>query len=532
MNKEVLVRTKEYQILEKRINSFLQGYKQNLALLGPSFSGKTHLIETFLENNLLSKKFIFLYTDLEFSTFPNFTFQVFSSLLFYYLKQKEKFINDYNLDTLILESQEFIPKTIEKIKSILTLSHSKERASWEQIAQVLDTFTDETQQKLIFVIENFTLLKNFSKKFLLDLAKYITLQKNIMFIFISRRKKEAENILSEELNLIFGSFEKIYLGNFSPYYALTYLNNKLGNRLEISFKKFLIELTDGFPLYLEIITNELLKVPKEKIEFESFIKKLSYLLNSEKSCLYQIFKGKLNLIKQNLKNIFLINPLLILISSGYTRKKELASLLKTDSKNLNNKLSKLTELNILNKNGSFYFLPNKLFSFWLSSVFKIEIELPLVLYNDKEKIIEKKIKEKFEESEEARKKDSFQRFLELVQLFKDDTIKTGKKLISLPHIKRLKIVPARNKNMKFIIGEAKRYYLILAFKEDIAQDTDILEFSTRCSYFRNKQPKKIFITLGGADYTAKLLAKEKRLYFWEREEVNFLLKLYNKPLII
>jgi len=530
MNKEVLIRTKEYQILEKRINSFLQGYKQNLALIGPSFSGKTHLIEAFLENNLLSQKFIFLYTNLEFSTFSNFTFQVFSSLLFYYLKQKEKFVNSYNLDTLILESQEFIPRTIEKIKSILSLI--KEKASWEQTAQVLDTFIDEAQQKLIFVIEDFTLLKNFSKKFLLDLAKYITLQKNIMFIFISRRKKEAENILSEELNLIFGSFEKIYLGNFSPYYALTYLNNKLGSRLEISFKKFLIELTDGFPLYLEIITNELLKVPEEKIEFESFIKKLSYLLNSEKSCLYQIFKGEMNLIRQSLKNIFLINPLLILISSGYTRKKEIASLLKTDSKNLNSKLSKLTELNILNKNGSFYFLPNKLFSFWLSSVFKIEIEFPLVLYNDREKIMEKKIKEKFEEFEEARKKDSFQRFLELVQLFKDDTIKAGKKLISLPHIKRLKIVPARNKNMKFIIGEAKHYYLILAFKEDVAQDTDILEFSTRCSYFRNKQPKKIFITLGGADYTAKLLAKEKRLHFWEKEEVNFLLKLYNKPLII
>ena len=532
MEKEDLIRIEEYYLLGKRVNSFLQGYKQNLALIGPPFSGKTYLVEYFLKNTQPTSKFLPLYIDLEYLNSVDFIYQVLSSLLLYFTKQKKGIPSFLNLDSLILENQEIIPQTIEKIKNTLNLLHSKEKPAWDWIAQILDKFIEETQQKIVFIMENFTSVKHFSKKILSDLAKYIALQKNIMFIFIAKRKREAEEILSQELNLIFGNFEKIYLKNFSYTQAYTYLESKLGKKIEPSFKKFLIDITDGFPFYLEIVAQELAKSPKENIEFEDFVEKLSLLFSNRYSCVYQIFTEKVNFLRQNFKDTFLINPLLILIASGYTRKKELFSLLRIDNKNLNSKLSKLLELDILDKNGSFYFIPDKLFSLWISSVFKLKRELPLIFSEDTKKAIKNKLKEKFEETNQAQKKDSFQRFLELLQLFKDDTIKTGKKLISLPQIKRLRIIPAHNKNMKFIIGEAKRYYLILAFKEDIPEETDILEFSNRCSYFRYKQPKKIFITLKKADITTKVLAKEKRLNFWEKEDVNLLLRLYNKPLII
>lgn len=156
---------------------------------------------------------------------------------------------------------------------------------------------------------------------------------------------------------------------------------------------------------------------------------------------------------------------------------------------------------------------------------------PLIFYEDKKEYILSLLQNKFDAFTQTTIKDNLQRFIDLVQMFKDDTIKTGRKSISLPYIKRLKIVPAQSKDMKFIIGESKQYYLILAFKEGVPQDTEILEFSNRCSYFRHKQPKKIFITLQQGDETTKVLAKEKKLYFWEKEDINLLLRLYNKPSI-
>jgi len=526
-----LTREEEYKILDKRINSFLEGYRQNIALIGPGLSGKTYLIEQLIRAERLHSRALPAYIDLENLPFSEFVRVIFTSLLFHFLKKQPK-PNHYHLDLLILESQSLIPKTTDKIKNTLSLLGTKEKVNFDWIAEVLNEFIDETKTKIIFVLENFALLKDFPKKILSELTKYIVSQKNIMFIFVNKKGEEAEELLSQELNMLFGSFEKIYVDNLSYREAELYLDTKLQNKLNLPLRKFLIELTGGFPFYLDIIIRNMLNEAEDMIDIDAFVENLSYLLINPKSCLHQVFNNKINLIKYSFKDKSLINPLLILIACGYTRKKDLLLSLKMDSKNLGTKLSKLMEINILNKNGSFYFIPDKLFSFWVSSAFKNLTSLPLIFYEDKEEYMKSLIKEKFEEFRQAALKDNFQRFIDLVQLFKDDTVRTGKKSISLPHIKRLKIVPAHSKGMKFIIGEARQYYLILAFKEEAPQDTEILEFSNRCSHFSHRQPKKIFITLKKGDETAKVLAKEKRLYFWEKQDINLLLRLYNRPLII
>ena len=530
---EIIVSTREeeYKLLLKRINSFLEGYRQNLALIGPDFSGKTYLIEQLLNANFPSNVVFPIYIDLENLSFHEFIRVTYTSLLFHYLKSCQK-PHHYNLDLLILESQNHIPKTTDKIKGILTLLGTKEKIGFDSIMEVLNEFLSETNTKILFILKSFTCLKDFPKKVLSELIKYIISQKNIMFILTNNKNKKAEDLLSQELNMLFGSFEKIYVDNLSYRDAENYLNGILGDKLSSTLRKFLIELTGGFPFYLDIIMDKLAHDCKDIIDLDILTEKLTYILINQKSCLYQVFSNKINSIRNLFGDDFLINPLLILIACGYTRKKDLFTILKKDTNNLNTKLAKLLEINILNKNGSFYFIADKLFSFWISSVFKHEINFPLIFFDDKKRLLNKIIKDRYEEFSTAAVKDSFERFIDLVQLFKDDTVKTGKKSISLPQIKRLKIVPAHSKDMKFVIGEARQYYLILAFKEGEPEDTEILEFSNRCSYFRNKQPKKIFITLKRGDETAKVLAKEKRLHFWEKEDINLLLRLYNKPLII
>lgn len=526
-----LTRQIQYRVLEKRVNSFLEGYRQNIAILGPNLSGKTYLMEQILKTISLKTDALPLYIDLEYVNFSEFFKVIFTSLLFYYLKKKKEHAI-YDLDMLILETQDTIPKTVEKIKDSLNLLYTKEKVNFELITSTITEFINETNIKILFILDNFTAFKYFSKKIVSEFAKFIITQKDIMFIFLSKEIKKAEELLSQELNLLFGNFEKIYMENLSYKEAVSYLEVRLPEKLSVSLRKFLIELTEGFPFYLDAIIHDLQNLQDKVIDFELLRDVLTNLLISPESSLYQAFNNKISLIKSSYKDNFLINPLLISIASGYTRKKDLASILKVDYKNLAHRLSKLLETQIINKSGSFYYIPDKLFSFWTLSVFKNSVNAPLIFYEDKKEFIKNKLNEKFDEFNQATIKEDLQRFVELVYLFKDDTVKIGKKSISLPQIKRLKIVSAHNKDMKFIIGEAKQYYLILAFKEKMPQDTDILEFSNRCSYFRHKQPKKIFITLDKADVTTKVLAKEKRLFFWEGDDVNHLLRLYNKPLII
>ncbi|MFC1514342.1 ATP-binding protein [Candidatus Omnitrophota bacterium] len=527
---EIITRQEEYRILEKRVNSFLEGFRQNIALIGPSSCGKTYLVEQFFKTRSLDDKALIVYVDLEFLSFAEFIRASFASLLFHFLKKHS--CSDYDLDALILQAQTHIPQTTEKIKHILGMLDSKEKASFDWVTGVFDAFIAETKTKTLLVVDNFTAIRSFPRRVLSEFAKYIITQKDILFVFISKNVKAAEQLLSQELNILFGSFEKIYMDSFSHIEAEFYLNRHLIDKTSASLIKFLVELTDGFPLYLDIITKELLKNPDQTLDATTFFARLARLLVDARSPLLMTFKNKLALVKASSRDTFLINPLLITIAEGYTRRKDLISLLKIDAKTLNAKLNKLTELDLVTKNGSFFFVSDKLFSFWLSSAFKTMVNVPFIFRGDNRRAVEERLSQRFEEFRQASLQDNCKRFIDLVQMFRDDTVKTQRKSLSLPQIQRLKIVPTHSKDMTYIIGEAKQYYLILAFKDGFVEETDILEFSNRCSYFRHKPPKKIFITLKKPDATAKVLAKEKRLFFWEKEDVNLLLRLYNRPSII
>ncbi len=530
MKEEILKNSQEAKLLEKRIESFLEGYRQNISIIGSDFTHKIAILENIIEKKFNENRLFPIYINLEYLSFSDFTLGIFNILLFNFLKQK-KISPSYDIDSLLKKSQEFIPQTAQEIKTIVEDEKPK-KYNLEHITKILDAFLRETNSKIILILDNFSKITNFSKKISQELAKYIITQQNIMFIFVDQDQEKAELLLSQELNLLFGNFEKIPIQNLSIKETNEYLNLRLGKQIPVLLKKFLIDISDGVPLYSEIISDHLTNCNDTRITSDTFADNLSSLLTDPKSPLYQIFCNKIKIMQTRFKDEYSINPLLTLLAQGYTRKKDLISILKIKSKNLTSRLNKLMDHHIINKTGTFYYISDKLFAFWISCIFKRQINLPLFFTSDKKEYTTLRVTQAMEEFKDTFTKDNFQRFVDLIHLFKDDKVKINNKSIPLPYIKRFRIIPASSQDMKFVIGEAKNYYLIVAFKENSPKDTDIMEFSNRCSYFRKRPPKKIFITLKKADLTAKVLAKEKKLFFWEREQVNLLFRLYNQPSLI
>ena len=73
--------------LRKRVLSLKDGYRQNVAILGPRFSGKTALIQQFI-NDVEDKDVVIIYLDLEGRDFTYFCAQFTKGLLYQYLKKK------------------------------------------------------------------------------------------------------------------------------------------------------------------------------------------------------------------------------------------------------------------------------------------------------------------------------------------------------------------------------------------------------------------------------------------------------------
>ena len=74
--------------------------------------------------------------------------------------------------------------------------------------------------------------------------------------------------------------------------------------------------------------------------------------------------------------------------------------------------------------------------------------------------------------------------------------------------------------------------IFVGIKKDATDDIDIVDYIEKTNAFKNKNIRKIFITLDGFSTSAKVVAKKNKLIAWDVNDINNLLSIYRKPIII
>ncbi|MFH1504653.1 MAG: type II secretion system F family protein, partial [Candidatus Omnitrophota bacterium] len=205
------------EVLEKRIKAFSQGYRQNLALLGDDAQETSYL----LENYLLSAKpkdIACLHTTTAYAEKEDFFKIIALSLLRDYLNQNN------TLDNLINLAGDRLKSTSDFIKNCL----KEEKFSFLNTLEVINKFINETGRRCMLIIEEFLRLEDiFGKEFYQDFSKFIILQKSCMTVLTASRPTEAQKVLSDKLNLLFGNFENVFLSETTSLNSFAYLKNRL-----------------------------------------------------------------------------------------------------------------------------------------------------------------------------------------------------------------------------------------------------------------------------------------------------------------
>lgn len=526
----IITRKKIETVIEKRISGFLKGYTHNIALIGQPKSGKSVLL-----SNLLSKKYadtdlLPIYVNLFYADATNFTKAAFYSILYNYLSGKEYHNPAASLDELIFTADPFIPETVNKIKKVLAYQ-GVGRENIKHVFDVIDTLIEECGIKPLIILDEFYLFKKFPKRQLTEMTKRIMVNSNCMFLFIASDKVSADSVLNNDLNVLFGKFEKIYIEEFTAEESHYFIDTRLRRQLPEECRKFLLEITGKNPFILDLLCESFNRLPATTMSEDLFIHTLAAELANANSPVYQYCYNLITQLKNDAKTDRLTN-VIMLIAEGYTRRKEIASFMKLETKKLSSKLSVLLDKNILAKVGSFYFLQNVFFSNWITLILKPMTYNGFLFPNDLSFHVEKKLMKRYQSFKTTINKSKFDRFIDLIHNFNDDTVCLNSKTLKLPHIDKFRVVPAHSDGLTFVIGEAKKTYVILGFKEGQATEQDVAEFGNRCSYFKSKQPKKIFIALDEIDSNTKLLAKQKKLTCWNRKNLNMLMHLYNQPALV
>ncbi|MBU1726017.1 MAG: hypothetical protein KJ880_00060 [Candidatus Omnitrophica bacterium] len=516
------------ELLKKRVSSLKDGYRQNIAIVGDEFVGKTSIIYKFL-SQYYDTRTVILYLDIRLESVASFTKRFIAVLLYNFLANSDTALKE-DLDFLILRSEKYIPKTIERVRAILNAAAKRKKNNiLTELLSLCDTINQETGKSCVVIFDEFHNLELLGIKGIYrEWSKLLISQKNTMYIITSSAKYRTKEILSKELALLFGNFELVTVEPFDIKTSKEYLTEKIGSlNLDPGLFDFIIHFTGGFPLYLKIITETLIKSPKTGLTeiLENLLFDASGILNQRFS---NYIKRFTDLPKHNdyLSTLYLI-------ASGKNKIKEIAHILKKPIKLINQKVARLLELDTITRNGDFLKINDRVFAFWLRFVYQEKIHSLTFDTKDKQQKFMNNIKEAIQEFLTNSQKSVIERIEELLRLFEDDTIQIERKKLRLNHFREIKPLEFNRGCLKTgLLGRSAESLWIMGYKFDSLTEEDVSEFSKECKKYHHKLQRKIIFTLNEIDSNTRLKALEEKVLAWDINHINSMLDLYSKPWLI
>jgi len=514
--------------LHKRIGGLKYGYRQNIAITGDEFIGKTSLILKFLKQ-FSDNRIIIVYLETRPESLASFAKRFIGTLLYAFLMNSGITLKE-DLDFLLNKSQRYIPKTVESINTILnSLGKNNRNNLFAELMSLCEIINQEAGKYCVVVFDEFHNLENIgAKKLYHEWSKLLVLQKNTMYIIISSMQFKTKAILARDLSLLFGNFELISLEPFDIKTSLEYLRQELRTlSLEKKLLDFIVRFTGGYPLYLEIITKALLNNRTTDLPglLEDLLFDTSSILNQKFSNYIKRFLG--STYSQDYLSI------LYLISCGHNKIKDIAHILHKPRKEILARLNYLLEVDTLTRSGDFLKINDRLFGFWMRFVYQEKLHsLTFDIKNQKAQFREN-LEAMISEFVINAQKSISDRVAELMRLFEDETIQLERKRIRLTHFREIKPLEFNTKGLEGgLIARSRENVWVMAFKQHLVTEEDIAEFALECRKYRHKLQRKIIITFDNVDSNAKLRALEEKILTWDLSQLNQILDLFSRPRVI
>lgn len=525
-------------ILTKRVKALNDGYRQNIALLGDELVGKTSIILHFL-NRFHDNRILTIYLALRHESLEYFAKRFIGVLLYNFLSNSGANLKE-DLNFLINKSENFIPRTVEKIRSILAIVERKRKETvFTDLLSLCDTIYQETQKSCVVILDEFHNLDTLGIKNLYkEWAKILILQKNTMFVIVSSAKFRAKRILSENLSLLFGNFETIEVDSFDPKASDEFLQDRLGRVvLDKTLRNSIINFAGGSPFYLEVVSAALCKMKSQDtsdtpITKSMLIDALQDLMFEETGTLNQRFNNYLrNLFEWRINQDYIW--LLYCISNEHNKVNNMAQILHKQKKEIMRMLNQLSELDVINRNGDFFGINDRIFGFWLKFVHQNKTGALSFDANAQKNAFREGIDNVIKEFIINSGKVITDRIAELLQLFGNEVVYIERKRLRLTNFREIKPLKFNSPIIKDgVIGRSTDYLWIIAIKDDLITDDDITEFARECKKYKQKTQRRIFITPIDIDMNVRLKALEEKIWTWNLNNVNLLFDLFNKPAII
>lgn len=526
-------------LLKRRVLDLKEGYRQNIAFLGERYIGKSSILKKFIFD-LDDTEIIPIYLDLENKDLDYVCYKYAGSILYNYSKAQRLPLHE-DLNLLIESTQDRLPQTIRAIKKIqFYMSHGKIAEFYREIISLPQVFARESNKFCVLILDEFHDLEESAVSGIFqELGKRIMTQKRCLYVFASSLPGIARKILSEKLSLLFGNFEQVPIGPFDFKTSQGFIEYLLKDiKIGEPLRNFLIDFTGGHPLYLQLICQELLHLRAAHKQWEVFMPLLTQAIENVLFHPWGILSRHFDLIMTRMcsgKGNSLASSTLIVLSTGKQKVRELARRVGIPQGLMTTKVNRLVEMGVVVKNGSFYYLKDRLLKYWIKFIFQRRRQSVDFDLNKQKSRFHKELNRAIETLHKNQQKDLSSRIIELFHCFEDEAFLISGRRYKLPLCREI-ISKKRQKDFQghfdTIRASTSQGDWFIVLKAETISEEDINAILTESRKMAQKPKKCILISLSNIDENAKVRALQERMWIWNEDELNTLLNLYDKPYIV
>jgi len=528
------------EVLKKRVLGLKEGYRQNVALLGDRYIGKTALLHRLIAQ-MDELDVFFIYLDLEDRDFDYFALQFTKSLLYNYLK-KENFVPlQEDLKLLCAAVRDRLPRTVFLVQAIETLrAQGKILEAYHMILSLPEIFTQETGRAVVLIFDEFGHLENFNiPDVYAELGKRIMTQKNCLYIVASSSPQKTQTILSEKLSLLFGNFETISLGPFNFSEAQGLIDQNLdGVKIGLHLKNFLADFTGGHPLYINLLCQELICLSGVYAQGEIYApiitQAIENVIFNQWGVISRHFELQINALA-NGKNAGQCVELLGALAQGKHKISDLGSSLQFKSSQVMGRINALQDSNIVVRNGNYYHIKDKLLSYWIRYVQERRLRVIDLEAGRSRKQFKEEISRALNDFGMVARKDLSVRIADLMHKFDNESfVLCGRryKLNAFRNIKVLKLRIGTGNYFDAIQADSEDGLWLVVLKKDPVQDSELNGILEEIKKLEPRPARSVIVSLKGLDENARLRALQEKLWIWDEEQLNCLMHLFDEPIIV
>lgn len=522
---EDVLRRPLVRYLRQRFDSFGQGFRHNLVLLGPVGSGKS----TVLRHSLaaapaqLTKICWSLRREPVRDQIRRFTAAVLRGAL--------DAPDAFSDRTVLQHAEAQLPKTLAALQQLERVS----TGSADVLNRVLDVIPlvyKERGRPCVLALDEFLHLEELggNAQAFHELGKRVMTWPFALFALSSSSVSRAERMLRERLNLLFGQFESIPLGSVDTEAAVAWMQRELPGGAHLTIlPQFLLHWVGGSPWYLSVLVrrmNELTVLRAEDRVTNAILFQAAWdVLGRPDGALYHWCAGQLERLLQERQGP-LARSVLIHIARG-ARTTKLLTQRCGGGKRLTQALQTLVEADVISRNGACWVIQDQLLACWMAAIAEPE------LHGQRS---QEAAFESFEEALHAlwtqwhtvSAQPLTERLTRLFGQFRNETVSLDRKTARLPSFQECRVESAARRGEHYLIAQqeaAERVWCCL-IHEGRLEEANISAFEVFCRGQLPKPCRKIIVCREGLDLNARLLAKESGMWVWDLDALNLLSSLY------